>query len=152
MLLQPTKISVPSVDGKDAVINVLGKGAIIGEIALLDGKPRTADATAVTDCELFVIERRDFLPLMREEPEIEDHRNTVLAPAPDHRAGGEDPVPRSIATGQRTGKIGGGLNRRHASSSDIFSDRLKGHARGVDHPYFSTISRLAARAANRSYS
>ena len=38
--------------------------------ALLDGNPRTADATAVTDCELFVIERRDFLPIMREEPEV----------------------------------------------------------------------------------
>src|SRR5262249_33846901 len=56
--------------GKDAVFNVLGEGEIFGEIALLDGNPRTADATAVTDCELFVIERRDFLPLIREEPEI----------------------------------------------------------------------------------
>jgi hypothetical protein len=52
------------------VLSVLGKGSILGEIAFLDGRPRTADATAVTDCELFVIERRDFLPLMREEPEI----------------------------------------------------------------------------------
>jgi CRP/FNR family transcriptional regulator, cyclic AMP receptor protein len=64
------KISVSTVDGKDAVFNVLGKGAIFGEIALLDGNPRTADATAVTDCELFVIERRDFLQMMREEPDI----------------------------------------------------------------------------------
>jgi CRP/FNR family cyclic AMP-dependent transcriptional regulator len=64
------KISVTTVDGKDAVFNVLGKGDIFGEIALLDGNPRTADATAATDCELFVIERRDFLPLMREEPDI----------------------------------------------------------------------------------
>jgi CRP-like cAMP-binding protein len=64
------KISAPSADGKDAVFNVLGKGDIFGEIALLDGNPRTADATAVTDCELFVIERGDFLPLIRKEPEI----------------------------------------------------------------------------------
>ncbi len=64
------KISAPSVDGHDAVFNLIGKGDIFGEIALLDGRPRTADAVAVTDCELFVIERRDFLPLMREEPEI----------------------------------------------------------------------------------
>ncbi len=57
-------------EGKDAVLNVVSKGDIFGEIALLDGQPRTADATAVTDCELYVIERRDFLPVVREEPEI----------------------------------------------------------------------------------
>jgi CRP/FNR family transcriptional regulator, cyclic AMP receptor protein len=64
------KISVPSVDGHDALFALMGKGDIFGEIALLDGQPRTADAVAVTDCELFIIERRDFLPLMKEEPEI----------------------------------------------------------------------------------
>ena len=64
------RITVPSVDGHDAVFNLIGKGDIFGEIALLDGRPRTADAIAISDCELFVIERRDFLPLVREEPEI----------------------------------------------------------------------------------
>jgi CRP-like cAMP-binding protein len=64
------KISSASVDGHDALFNLFGKGDIVGEIALLDGGPRTTDAVAVTDCELFVIERRDFLPLMRDEPEI----------------------------------------------------------------------------------
>jgi CRP/FNR family transcriptional regulator, cyclic AMP receptor protein len=64
------KISVPSVGGHDAVFNLLGEGKIFGEIAMLDGRPRTADAIAMTDCELFVVERRDFLPLVREEPEI----------------------------------------------------------------------------------
>jgi CRP-like cAMP-binding protein len=64
------KISAPSADGHDAVLNLIGKGDVFGEIALLDGRPRTADVVAVTDCELFVIERRDFLPLVKEEPEI----------------------------------------------------------------------------------
>jgi CRP/FNR family transcriptional regulator, cyclic AMP receptor protein len=64
------KISVPSADGHDAVVNLIGKGEVFGEIALLDGLPRTADVVAITDCELFVIERRDFLPLVKEEPEI----------------------------------------------------------------------------------
>jgi class 3 adenylate cyclase/CRP-like cAMP-binding protein len=58
-----------SLEGEDAA-NVLGKGAIFGEIALLDGHPRLAHATALTDCELYVIERGDLLPVMREEPEI----------------------------------------------------------------------------------
>jgi CRP/FNR family cyclic AMP-dependent transcriptional regulator len=64
------KISVPSADGKDAVFNLLGEGEIFGEIALLDGRPRTADATAMSDCDLMVIERRDFLSLVRSQPEI----------------------------------------------------------------------------------
>ncbi len=64
------KISVPSATGRGALFNLISDGAIFGEIALLDGLPRSADATAITDCELMVIERRDFLPLLREQPEI----------------------------------------------------------------------------------
>jgi CRP-like cAMP-binding protein len=64
------KIMAPSVDGHDAMFNLMTNGDIVGEIALLDGQTRTADVIAMTDCELIVIERRDFLPLVREEPEI----------------------------------------------------------------------------------
>jgi len=64
------KITVPSVAGHDVVFNLMTNGDIFGEIALLDGRPRTADAVAITDCELFVIKRRDFLPLVQEEPQI----------------------------------------------------------------------------------
>src|SRR5262249_25655535 len=38
------KISVPSTEGKDAVFNLIGANEIFGEIALIDGQPRTADA------------------------------------------------------------------------------------------------------------
>lgn len=64
------KISVPSADGRDIVLNIMHEGDIFGEIALLDGHPRTADATAMTDCELMVIERRDFIPFLRSQPEL----------------------------------------------------------------------------------
>jgi CRP/FNR family transcriptional regulator, cyclic AMP receptor protein len=64
------KMTVPSADGHEVVVNLVTEGDIFGEIALLDGRPRTADAVAISDCEMFVIERRDFLPLVREEPEI----------------------------------------------------------------------------------
>ncbi len=64
------KISAPSAEGKGAVFNLLEEGAIFGEIAVLDGLPRTADAIALTDCELMVIERRDFVTLVRERPEF----------------------------------------------------------------------------------
>jgi CRP-like cAMP-binding protein len=64
------RISNQSVDGKDAVLNMIPVGGIVGEIALLDGRPRTADAFAVSDCELMQIDRRDFVPLLTENPEI----------------------------------------------------------------------------------
>src|SRR5262245_17386251 len=49
------KISVLSADGREAVLNLIRQGEVFGEIALLDGRPRTADAIAMTDCELVVI-------------------------------------------------------------------------------------------------
>jgi CRP/FNR family transcriptional regulator, cyclic AMP receptor protein len=64
------KMTVPSTDGHEVVVNLVTKGDIFGEIALLDGRPRTTDAVAISDCEMFVIERRDFLPLVRKDPEI----------------------------------------------------------------------------------
>ncbi len=64
------KITVPSADGHDVVLNLMTDGDIFGEIAVLDGRPRTADAVAITDCEVLVIKRRDFLPLVQEEPQI----------------------------------------------------------------------------------
>src|ERR1700719_978352 len=63
------KITVPSVDGHDAVFDLIGKGDIFGEIALLDGRPRTADAIAITDFELFFIGRRGFFSFVREGQE-----------------------------------------------------------------------------------
>ena len=62
-------IRAPSSDGKEVILNIINEGEIFGEIALLDGKERTADATAMTDCELLVIARRSFLPLL-ERPDM----------------------------------------------------------------------------------
>jgi CRP/FNR family transcriptional regulator, cyclic AMP receptor protein len=64
------KISVPTSGGHQAVLNIIKPGQAFGEIALLDGQPRTADAVAMTDCELMVIDRRDFIPWLRREPDV----------------------------------------------------------------------------------
>jgi CRP/FNR family transcriptional regulator, cyclic AMP receptor protein len=64
------KITAPSIDGREVTFNLLHAGDIFGEIALLDGQPRTADAIAATDCELMVIKRRDFLAFVHGEPKL----------------------------------------------------------------------------------
>jgi CRP/FNR family transcriptional regulator, cyclic AMP receptor protein len=64
------KISVLGEDGREVVLNRIGPGEVFGEVALLDGLPRTADATALDRSELLVLDRRDFVPLLLEEPMI----------------------------------------------------------------------------------
>jgi len=62
------RISAPSTDGREIVLNLIRPGEIFGEISLLDGKDRSANAQAIGDCVLFVIERRDFLPFIEKRP------------------------------------------------------------------------------------
>jgi CRP-like cAMP-binding protein len=64
------KISISSPDGRSAILNLIGAGEIFGEVALLDGRARTADATANTNCEIYVIDRRDFIPFVRCHPAL----------------------------------------------------------------------------------
>jgi CRP/FNR family transcriptional regulator, cyclic AMP receptor protein len=64
------RISTSSEDGKDATFNLVTVGQIFGEIACLDGGERTASALAIEDGELIAIERRDFVQLVRDRPEV----------------------------------------------------------------------------------
>lgn len=63
-------VTTSSSEGKSAVLNQIEEGEVFGEIALLDGQPRTADAVAAVDCLLMVLERRDFIPVLESSPEI----------------------------------------------------------------------------------
>ena len=56
--------------GLGITLNLLGPGDVFGEVALLDGRPRTADAIAVEPTELFVVRRRDFLDLLERRPAV----------------------------------------------------------------------------------
>ncbi len=64
------KIGSISVDGRESLLTFIEPGASFGEIALLDGKPRSADATAAEASELFVLRRKDLLSYLERHPEI----------------------------------------------------------------------------------
>src|SRR3954471_23729741 len=64
------KISISSPDGRNAILNIIGPGEIFGEIALLDGGARSTDASANTNCELFTIDKREFIPFVRSQPTL----------------------------------------------------------------------------------
>ena len=63
------RISVPSAEGgREIFLATLAPGDVFGEIALLDGKERTADARAITACELGILCRSDVLTFLRSQP------------------------------------------------------------------------------------
>jgi CRP/FNR family transcriptional regulator, cyclic AMP receptor protein len=72
------RISTSRAGGKEAVLNIIEPGETFGEIALLDGMPRTATATAMEPTELSVIKRDHFLALLRDEPILAMHLIELL--------------------------------------------------------------------------
>ena len=63
------RISISSPGGKELLLAILNPGEVFGELALLDGKERSADATAVNACSLAILDRRDVLYFLERHPE-----------------------------------------------------------------------------------
>jgi CRP/FNR family cyclic AMP-dependent transcriptional regulator len=64
------RVSLPGPKGKGVILADLGAGELLGEVALLDGKERSADASALTKCELLVLERRDMVAFLEKRPDV----------------------------------------------------------------------------------
>ncbi|MCW2243859.1 Crp/Fnr family transcriptional regulator [Azospirillum canadense] len=63
-------VSTSSVDGKTMLLNILNPGDVLGEIALIDGKERTAGAAALRPSELFRIDRPEFISFLERHPRL----------------------------------------------------------------------------------
>ena len=92
------KISMTSSEGREIVLAIRPPGEVFGEIAMLDGKPRSADAKALTDCNLAVLERRDAQSCRLARA----GRGIVLTPAP-HRSPPGRVRPVGLACAAREG-------------------------------------------------
>lgn len=64
------KISATSDEGKEVVFNLIGANEVFGELALLDGGPRTANAEAVMATRLLSLDRRDFVAVLSQDASI----------------------------------------------------------------------------------
>ena len=63
------KICADDREGKELVFTYLSSGDLLGEIAILDGLPRSATAIAVTRANTFYLDRRDFLEFLKTSPQ-----------------------------------------------------------------------------------
>lgn len=73
------KVSIFHQDGREIILSLLGPGEVVGELSLLDGRPRSANVTAHEDSELIVLRRPDFLRLLAEVPKMAESLLEELA-------------------------------------------------------------------------
>lgn len=95
------KISQINDDGREVILSILSAGDIFGEMALLDGSSRSASVTSLTDSELMILRRGDFLNLLEEYPKVSINLLRELA----RRLRKSDSQIKSLSLKDATGKV-----------------------------------------------
>lgn len=72
------KVSMISPGGGERILAILGPGALVGELSMLDTQPRSASVTAVRDCELSFISRASFERVAAAHPQVYRHIVSLL--------------------------------------------------------------------------
>ncbi len=60
------KIVLPSRLGEEVILSIFSEGDFLGEMSLFDRKPRSADAVAMEESEVYVLNRTDFYSLLQQ--------------------------------------------------------------------------------------
>ena len=79
-IIQHGEVSITKVvNGNEVTLAVLKKGDMFGEMALIENKPRSANAIAHSDCSLMVINRTNFNQMVATQPQLVAKLTTTLA-------------------------------------------------------------------------
>src|SRR6478735_4173226 len=73
------KIVVTSQQGEERIISLLGPDAIVGELSIIDGRPRSASVVAIADCSLSFVSRAKFQKHTEAHPELTSYLVRTLA-------------------------------------------------------------------------
>ncbi len=67
------KVTKLSEDGREKILEMMGEGAFVGEMALLDQAPRSATVKTLSNSRLLALSRADFLSLLRRNADLALH-------------------------------------------------------------------------------
>jgi CRP-like cAMP-binding protein len=72
LVVESGRVAVSSLseEGNEILLNIIDPVGVVGEMGLVDGRPRSADVTALRDTNGLVITRNDFLPVLETEPRV----------------------------------------------------------------------------------
>ena len=73
------KVTIASQTGAERILAILGPGSIVGDLAIIDGLPRSASVTAIRNCQLHFVSRAAFSAFATQEPNIYKYLVKMLA-------------------------------------------------------------------------
>jgi CRP/FNR family transcriptional regulator len=73
------KVVVASQFGEERIISLLGPPAVVGELSMIDGGPRSASVVAISDCSLLFVSQDKFQKYAETHPEITSYLVRTLA-------------------------------------------------------------------------
>jgi len=73
------KVSMVSPAGAERILAILGPGSLVGDMAMIDGRPRSASVSALRDCKLSFVSRSAFEALAAKNPDVYKHLLSLLA-------------------------------------------------------------------------
>jgi CRP/FNR family cyclic AMP-dependent transcriptional regulator len=73
------KVALASPTSGERIVALIRSGDFVGDLAMIDGMPRSASVMALTDCELRFVKRTTFEQITQKHPEIYRHLVGVLA-------------------------------------------------------------------------
>jgi CRP/FNR family transcriptional regulator, cyclic AMP receptor protein len=73
------KVSVSSPAGAERILAIVGPGSIVGDMAMIDGRPRSASVTGLRDCTLSFVSRAAFEAFAAQQPDIYKYLLALLA-------------------------------------------------------------------------
>src|SRR5262249_61053991 len=71
------KVSMVSSTGAERTLAIFGPGAIVGDMAMIDGRPRSAKVSALRDCKLSFVSRAAFEADCREKSHNLEHTSRL---------------------------------------------------------------------------
>jgi CRP-like cAMP-binding protein len=95
------KISRISDEGREVILSILCDGDFFGEMAILDGQTRSANAVTLEDTRLMIFRRDDFLDILYKYPQIAVNLLKELA----HRLRRSDSQIKSLSLQNALGKV-----------------------------------------------
>ena len=122
-------------DDREVIFAMLGEGEFFGELSLLDGKTRSANAVALEHTDVLVLKRHDFIASLEEHPKIAIGLLTELA----RRIRKSDELIESLSLSDAQHRVGMTLLRVAAELGTI----RKGVVEIRNLPYRNDIARMA---------